>query len=139
MGQLECAAVFCPVQAVLDNEIGAMARRLLRVPDISDAALNFDEMLKVPVGGHFLDSDHTVSSCREQFTREVFQRIGRDDHEAGDRKAAFEFARDKALSAIEKAPEAPLLSRDQMTEISELTQMADKHIVEVYSGKVETI
>ncbi|WP_422050688.1 trimethylamine methyltransferase family protein [Shimia sp.] len=139
IGQLECATVFCPVQAVLDNEIGGMARRLLRVPDISDAALNFDEMLKVPVGGHFLDSDHTVSGCREQFTPDVFQRVGRDDYEAGDRKAAFEFAREKALSAIENSSDAPLLSRDQMAEIGELTQMADKHIVEVYSGKVETI
>ena len=76
IGQLECATVYCPVQAVLDNELGGMARRFLRVPEIDDAALNFDEMLKVPVGGHFLDSDHTVAGRGGQHTPGTFQRIG---------------------------------------------------------------
>lgn len=139
IGQLECATVFCPVQAVLDNEIGAMTRRFLRVPDVSDAALNYEEMLRVPVGGHFLDSDHTVSGCREQLAPNVFQRIGRDDYEAGGRRAAFDIARDKALTAIKSASKTPLLSASQMAEIKTLIAAADKHIVEVYSGKVETI
>ncbi|WP_294225582.1 trimethylamine methyltransferase family protein [uncultured Shimia sp.] len=139
VGQLECATVFCPVQAVLDNELGGMARRFLQVPDVDDAALNFGEMLKVPVGGHFLDSNHTVAGCRDQHIPEVFQRIGRDDYETGGRRGAFEHARDKALSAIAATPEAGFLSPLQTKAIAELTAAADKHIVEVYSGKVDTI
>ncbi|MBO9477955.1 trimethylamine methyltransferase family protein [Shimia sp. R11_0] len=141
VGQLECATVFCPVQAVLDNELGAMTRRFLKVPDVSDAALNFDEMRQVPVGGHFLDSDHTVAGCRDQLTPDVFQRMGRDDYEASGRKAAFDMARDKALAAIAQAPEQPLLSEDQMQEIAKLQKAADAHIVATYSGsgKVDTI
>lgn len=139
IGQLECATVFCPVQAVLDNELGGMTRRFLRIPDVSDTALNFDEMLKVPVGGHFLDSDHTVAGCREQHTPSVFQRVGRDDYEALGRTGAFEIARDRALSAIGAAPENGLLSEAQNTEIALISAAADKHIVEVYAGKVDMI
>ncbi|PSL19750.1 trimethylamine methyltransferase family protein [Shimia abyssi] len=139
IGQLECATVFSPVQAVLDNEIGAMIRRFLRVPEISDEALNFDGMMNVAVGGHFLDADHTVTGCRDQFTPRIFQRVGRDDYEASNRRGAFEEARDQALSVINNAPDNGLLSEDQNTEITALAAAADKHIVEVYSGKVETI
>ncbi|MEP2534218.1 trimethylamine methyltransferase family protein [Shimia sp.] len=139
IGQLECATVFSPVQAVLDNEIGAMTRRFLRTPDISDESLNFDEMMKVAVGGHFLDSDHTVAGCRDQFIPNVFQRMGRDDYEASNRRGAFEEARDQALNAIANAPENGILSQDQQKEIADLAAVADKHIVEVYAGNVDTI
>lgn len=141
IGQLECATVFSPVQAVLDNEIGAMMRRFIRTPDISDDALNFDEMMRVAQGGHFLDSDHTVAGCRDQLTPRVFQRMGRDDYEASGRRTAFDEARDHALAAIKAQPEGGVLSEDQRREIAALASAADKHIVEVYSGAgaVDTI
>lgn len=139
IGQLECATVFSPVQAVLDNEVGAMMRRFLRVPEIDDAALNWEELSRIRVGGHFLDSDHTVAGCRNQFTPRVFQRMGRDDYEASGRRGAFEEARDRALAAIAAAPEEGVLSVDQRREIAALAEAADRHIVEVYRGKVETI
>ncbi|HBS51097.1 MAG TPA: hypothetical protein DEA05_13915, partial [Rhodobacteraceae bacterium] len=138
VGQLECATVFSPVQAVLDDEMSAMMRRFTRPPEISDAALNFGEMLGVPVGGHFLDSDHTVSACRDQLIPRVFQRMGRDDYEASGRRTALDAAREAALSAIEAAPPSHL-SEDQAREIAALTRAADRHIVEVYQGAVETI
>lgn len=139
IGQLECATVFSPVQAVLDNEVGAMVRRFMRSPEIDEAALNWDELSSIRVGGHFLDSDHTVSQCRDQFIPQVFQRDGRDDYEASDRRGAFEAARDVALASIANAPEDGVLSEEQMREIAKLVAKADVHIVEVYAGKVETI
>jgi len=139
VGQLECATVFSPVQAVLDNEIGAMLRRFRRSPKIDEASLNWDELSSIRVGGHFLDSDHTVSNCRDQVIPEVFQRDGRDDYEASGRRGAFEVARDKALASIENTPENGVLSEDQNREISQLSAQADRHIVEVYSKAVETI
>jgi trimethylamine:corrinoid methyltransferase-like protein len=95
-------------------------------------------MLGVPVGGHFLDSDHTVSACRDQLIPRVFQRMGRDDYEASGRRTALDAAREAALSAIEAAPPSHL-SEDQAREIAALTRAADRHIVEVYQGAVETI
>jgi trimethylamine---corrinoid protein Co-methyltransferase len=139
VGQLECATVFSPVQAVLDNEIGAMIRRFIRTPDISDEALNWGEMSSIRVGGHFLDSDHTVKGCRDQLIPGVFQRQGRDDYEASGRRGAFEAARDRALAAIDAAPEGGVLNADQNREIAALAAKADEHIVRVYQGAVQTI
>ncbi len=139
VGQLECATVYSPVQAVLDNETGRMVRRFLRTPDISEEALNWDEMRRIRAGGHFLDSDHTVAQCRDQLVPDVFQRDGRDDYEAKDRRGAFEAARDAALASIAKAPEGGLLTPEQNREIADLLARADAHIVGVYSGTVDTI
>ena len=139
VGQLECATVFSPVQAVLDNEIGAMIRRFIRSPEITDASLNWDEVSAIRVGGHFLDSDHTVKECRDQLIPSVFQRDGRDDYEASGRRGAFEAARDRALAAIDAAPPEGVLSIDQNREIADLAAKADTHIVRVYQGAVQTI
>jgi len=92
-------------------EIGAMVRRFLRTPAIDDASLNWDGMMQVAVGGHFLDSDHTVARCRDQFIPSVFQRDGRDDYEKNDRRGAFEAARDAALASIAAAPGAGCWTR----------------------------
>jgi trimethylamine--corrinoid protein Co-methyltransferase len=53
VGQLECATVFSPVQAVLDNEVGAMVRRFIRKPALDAGSLNFAEMLNIRAGGIF--------------------------------------------------------------------------------------
>lgn len=139
IGQLECATVFSPVQAVLDNEIGAMTRRFIRTPRIDAETLNWDEMSSIRVGGHFLDSDHTVKSCRDQLIPGVFLRQGRDDYEADGRRGAFEQARDRALAAIAAAPEQGVLSEERNREIAALAARADEHIVRVYQGAVQVI
>jgi len=139
VGQLECATVFSPVQAVLDNEIAMMVKRFIRTPQIDEVSLNWDEVSSIRVGGHFLDSDHTVKECRDQLIPKVFHRDGRDDYEANERRGAFETARDQALQFIRDAPEEGVLSAEQNAEIASLTKRADKHIVEAYSGKVAVI
>jgi trimethylamine---corrinoid protein Co-methyltransferase len=139
VGQLECATVFSPVQAVLDNELGMMMRRFTRLPELNAGTLNWDEITRVAVGGHFLDSDHTVAACRDQLIPRIFRRDGRDDYEASGHRGAFEQAREHALAAIAAAPDAGVLTDDQRREISTLSARADKHIVEVYQGHVDTI
>jgi trimethylamine:corrinoid methyltransferase-like protein len=139
IGQLECATVFSPVAAVMDNEIGAMMRRFIRKPDISDAALNWDEMMAIRAGGHFLDSAHTIASCRDQVIPGVFLRQGRDGYEKSGRRTAFDAARDQALQAIADAPEQGLLSSEQEAEIAGLAAHADIHIVAAYAGAVQVI
>ncbi len=139
VGQLECATVFSPVQAVLDNEIGAMIRRFIRTPEINADTLNWDEISSVAAGGHFLDSGHTVKGCRDQLIPAVFRRDGRDDYEASGRRGAFEAARERALAAIAAAPPEGVLSQEQNREIAALTARADEHIVRVYQGAVQVI
>ncbi|SDC19131.1 trimethylamine methyltransferase family protein [Ruegeria marina] len=130
VGQLECATVFSPVQAVLDDEVGAMIRRFMQPAEISAEALNWEEMLKVRAGGHFLDSTHTLALCRDQHRPGVFLRQGRDDYEKSGRRTAFDMAREKALSLIAAAPEQGVLSEDQRREIADIVAAADRFIVD---------
>jgi len=139
VGQLECATVFSPVQAVLDNEIGAMVRRFIRKPRLDKASLNWEAMMAIRPGGHFLDSAHTIANCRDQLLPKVFQRQGRDDYEKSGRRTAFDAARDAALAAIAGAPAEGFLSAEQEREIAALTARADDHIVAAYRGAVSVI
>jgi trimethylamine:corrinoid methyltransferase-like protein len=139
VGQLETATVFSPVQAVLDDEVGAMIRKALTPPDISAAAMNFDEVMGIRVGGHFLDSVQTLALCREQHVPGVFLRQGRDDYEHSARRTAFEAARERALALIAAAPEEGYLSEDQTREIADLVQAGEKVVVEAASGTMDVI
>jgi len=139
VGQLETATVFSPVQAVLDDEVGAMIRKALTPPDVSVEAMNFDEVLGVRVGGHFLDSAQTLALCREQHVPGVFLRQGRDDYEKAARRTAFEVARERALGLIVAAPEEGYLSEDQLREIADVVAAGQKVVLEATSGKMEVI
>ncbi len=130
VGQLECATVFSPVQAVLDNEIGAMLRRLIEIPEISDESLNWDQIASIPAGGHFLDSAHTLKYCRDQLSPQAFLHQGRDEYEASGRRTAFDQARDMALDLIRNAPEDGLLGEDANREIGQVVADADRRILE---------
>ena len=129
VGQLECATVFSPVQAVLDNEIGALLRRFVETPEISDESLNWAEISAIRTGGHFLDSRHTLKYCREQHSPRAFLRQGRDDYEAAGRRSAVDQARDMALELIARAPPEGLLDADTNRDIAQLVADADRHIL----------
>ncbi len=88
VGQLETATVFCPIQAVLDDEMGGYLRALSRAPDIDDAAFNWDEISQMGIGPHFLDSPHTLTECRSQYRPDLYQRDGRDDYDKNNRRGA---------------------------------------------------
>ena len=139
VGQLECATVFSPVQAVLDDEMGAMLRKLLTPPEVSAAAMNWGEVMGIRVGGHFLDSAQTLAMCREQHVPGVFLRQGRDDYEKTGRRTAFEAARERALALIDAAPEEGYLSEDQRREIAAVVKAGEHFVLEATSGKMEMI
>ena len=129
VGQLECATVFSPVQAVLDNEIGAILRRFIEIPEITDESLNWTEVLSIRTGGHFLDSGHTLKYCRSQLSPKAFLRQGRDDYEKSDRRTAFDQARDMALDLIKNAPPEGVLGDDANRDITQVVADADRHIL----------
>ena len=129
IGQLECATVQSPVQAILDNEIGAMLRKFIQPTEISEESLNWNEMSSIRTGGHFLDSPHTLALCRQQHQPDVFLRMGRDDYEAAGRRTAFDAAREKALELIANAPSEGVLSEDQSRELLQIREDADRIIL----------
>ncbi len=142
VGQLECATVFSPVQAVLDNELGAYWRGLMQSPPINDEAFNWQEISKVGIGAHFLDSPHTLKYCRSQHMPDIFQRAGRDDYEAQSRSGAFEAARERALELINAPPPDGLPDAAQLSEINAIVAAADENIIgkaQGHLGKREVI
>lgn len=139
VGQLETATVFSPVQAVLDNELGGVIRKSLTPPEVTDAAMNFDAVMQVPVSGHFLDDPQTLAICRDQLQPEVFLRQGRDDYEKSDRRSAMDAARDRALALIDAAPKDGYLTADQRAEIARLVELGEKAVLEATSGTIDVI
>ena len=142
VGQLECATVFSPVQAVLDNEVGAMLRRYIRAPELDDEALNWIEMSKIRVGGHFLDSSHTLAHCRRQFIPEAFLREDRDGYEASGRRTAVDQAREMCMEFIGRPPPDGLPGEDALAEMTRIVADADRHIIgkaQAHTGAVEEI
>lgn len=131
VGQLQCATVFSPVQAVLDNELGAMLRRYLRVPAVDDESLNWAEIAAMRPGGHFLDSRHTLRHCRAQFVPRAFLRDNRDSFEAAGRRTAFDAARDVCLELMRRPAPDGLPDADQQAELVRIVAAADRHILGV--------
>jgi len=129
VGQLECATVFSPVQAVLDNELGGFYRSLIQAPEISDEAMNWQQVSEVAIGSHFLDSPHTLKNCRTQHMPEVFQRMDRDGYEKQARAGAFEAARQKAIELMNAPLPEDLPNEEQCREIAGIVAAADKDII----------
>jgi trimethylamine:corrinoid methyltransferase-like protein len=130
VGQLECATVFSPVQAVLDNELGAMVRRYIQVPRVDDENLNWNEVPDIRAGGHFLDSGHTLKYCRTQHIPGAFLRQDRDGYEAGGRRTAFDQARDICRDLLAKPQPPGLPDETAVAQMADVVRLADKHILE---------
>lgn len=129
VGQLECATVFSPVQAVLDNELGGMLRRFIAVAEPDDEAFNWPELSTMRAGGHFLDSGHTLKYCRHQYQPRVFLRENRDGYEASGRRTAFDHARELCAEFIRRPPPAGLPDDDQCREMDAIVAAADREIL----------
>ncbi len=130
VGQLECATVFSPVQAVLDNELGSMVRRYIQVPEINDENLNWNEVPTIRAGGHFLDSAHTLKYCRTQHNPAAFLRQDRDGYEAADRRTAFDQAREICLDMMARPAPSGLPDETAVGEMADVVAAADKYILE---------
>ena len=129
VGQLESATVFSPVQAVLDDELGAQLRRYLAVEGIGSESLNWPEISAISAGGHFLDSAHTLKYCRDQLSPRAFLRMGRDDYEAADKRTAFDQARDICLELMARPAPPHLPDEAARREMAEIVAAADRHIL----------
>jgi len=128
VGQLQTATIFCPVQAVLDDELAAYLRAFVRPPEVSEAAFNWDELRQIRVGGHFLASDQTLALCRTQYRPGVFRRDRRDDYDKSGRSGAWEAARDRARALIAAELPASLPDTHARAEIARLRARADAEI-----------
>lgn len=128
VGQLECATVFSPVQAILDNELGRMLRRYQAVPEVTDPDLSWQDLLALRSGGHFLDNETTVKNCRSGLDPEIFQRVDRAEYEKSGRRTALDFAIEKYREILRSPVRSNLPDDLVISEICSVVHAADINI-----------
>jgi len=130
LGQLECATVFSPIQAILDSELGAMQRAWMRTPEVNDETLAWDLMMQVPQGGHFLANEHTLKHCRDVFEPASFLKLARDPYEAAGRRSEIDNARAIYDRLVSREAPPGLPDEDAVAEINRIVVAADKAILD---------
>jgi trimethylamine--corrinoid protein Co-methyltransferase len=124
VGHLENAVTFSPVQLVIDNEIVAYVKRMLRGFEVTEETLAVDVIEQVGIGGNFLLHDSTARLFRqESWLSSLLPRMPWEawqDQEVG---GMAEKAKEKAREIIATHNPQPL-SHEQMQEIDRIVTAA---------------
>jgi trimethylamine:corrinoid methyltransferase-like protein len=127
VGQIEVATAVSPLQLIIDNEILAMARRLVVPFQFDDDQLAWEALTTVSPGQDFLTIDHTLEHCRDGFSPFNFIRSARDDWEGAGAKSLLERVKDAYLTM--KDPEKRYAAKeDLVNELDDLVKAADRAI-----------
>ncbi len=129
VGQLECATVFSPIQAILDNELGGMLNKYLQASLVDDESTGWEQLKDIDLGGNFLSNEHTVRHCRSMFMPKVYQREDRDTFEAKNRRDMMDSALASYREIIQRPLPESLPDVDQQREIEQIVQAADADIL----------
>ena len=126
-GQLEVATAISPVQLVIDNELSGMIRRAVAPPVIDDETLDWDGLMGIEPGGHFLATRHTLRNCRCAYQPTCFTREPRSAWEAAGSADLFERAREvyRTLDSEHQADGPPA---DRMAEMDGIVAAADRRL-----------
>jgi len=126
-GQLEVATTVSPLQLIIDNEILAMARRLIAPFHFDDDQLAWEALTTVSPGQDFLTIDHTLLHCRDGFSPFNFIRSARDDWEGTGAKSLLDRVKDAYLNM--KDPKNRYAAKEELVkELDDLVNAADRAI-----------
>jgi trimethylamine:corrinoid methyltransferase-like protein len=126
-GQLEVATAVSPLQLIIDNEILAMARKLIAPFHLDDDQLAWEALTTVSPGQDFLTIDHTLLHCRDGFTPVNFIRSARDDWQAGGAKNLLDRVKD--TYADMKALQNRYTVKEELAkELDDLVSASDRKI-----------
>ena len=127
VGQLEVATAVSPLQLIIDNEILAMARRLIAPFQLDDDQLAWEALKTVSPGQDFLTIDHTLMHCRDGFSPFNFIRSARDDWEGSGAKSLLDRVKDAYVTM--KNPENRYAAQEELVkEMDNLVNAADRAI-----------
>ena len=120
---LEMGMTFSFGQLVIDDEIAAMVKRIVRGVDLSDECMGVDLIKEIGIGGHFLDQRHVMDHlATEQIQATIIDRRVREDWQAAGARSLRWKANQKARELLENHTVAPL--PDEM--VRELKQIVKK-------------
>ena len=126
-GQLEVATAVSPLQLIIDNEILAMARRLIAPFHFDDDQLAWEALTTVSPGQDFLTIDHTLRHCRDGFSPFNFIRSARDDWEGAGAKSLLDRVKDAYFNM--KDPKNCYAAKEELVkELDDLVNAADRAI-----------
>jgi trimethylamine:corrinoid methyltransferase-like protein len=126
-GQLEVATAVSPLQLIIDNEILAMARKLIAPFHLDDDQLAWDALTMVRPGQDFLTIDHTLLHCRDGFSPFNFIRSARDDWQAGGAKSLLDRVMD-TYNDMKDPKNRYAAKKGLAKELDDLVRAADRAI-----------
>jgi len=129
VGQLECATVFSPIQAILDNEIGAMLNKYLQASPVDDDSTAWELLEGIETGGNFLAEEHTARHCRNMFMPRVYRREDRDSYEVNQCRDVMDSALETYRDIMDRPLVGPVMDTDRMREIEKIIRAADADIL----------
>ena len=127
VGQLEVATAVSPLQLIIDNEILAMARRLVAPFNFDDDQLAWEALTSVSPGQDFLTLDHTLEHCRDGLNPITFIRSARGDWEGAGAKSLLDRAKD-AYDTMQNPENRYVAEEALVKELDDLVSAADRAI-----------
>jgi len=128
-GHLENAVTFSPVQLVIDNEIAAGTRAMLRGIEVNDETLAVDVVREVGPGGNFLGAEHTARHFRDElFLSSLFTHTAWDSARATTEAGMADLAKAKAAELWARDPE-PALDERKLRDVEAVVERARKELV----------
>lgn len=116
-------------QLIIDNEMAAYVKRILRGITVNEETLALEVIKRVGIGGNFLTDDHTLDHFREElWAPHGFDRQNWDTWKASGAKSMVEWAQERKkeiLSSHEPKPIDPSLA----LEIDKIVAAAKKKLV----------
>ncbi len=105
---IESGVTFDLAQLVMDDEIAAMIKHVVRGISVSDETLAVDDIAGVGASGDFLSLDSTLRHMRELSQPTVLDRRVREDWETRGASNLAERCRTRALELVESHAPEPL-------------------------------
>jgi len=127
-GQLEVVTTASPLQLIIDNEVLAMARRMITPARLDDDQLGWEVITGTSPGQHFITSPHTLMHCRDAFMPRNFIRLSREAWERQGGKDLLERTLEQYRTIM--AEDNPFLLNESISkELDAIVEAADRNLV----------
>ena len=124
-GMLEMGMTFSFGQLVIDDEIAAMVKRVVRGVGFDDELMGVDLIKEIGIGGHFLAQRHVLDHLgTEQIQATIIDRRVREDWQADGAKSLQHTANQKAKEILESHTPEPL-PEDMVAELRRIIEKAE--------------
>ncbi len=127
-GQIEVASAISPLQLMIDHELAGMVREIVGELKLDDETMAWEDLLGLPQGGHFLQTNHTLRHCRDFFRPQLFIRQSREVWEQQGRKELSTRTRE-AYEGLKERGKPKEFNKDTANEINGIVETADRNLI----------